>query len=149
MRRALHPGRAGTWGPVLVVAFGVGLILGGVFPADPSLGFPAGAPQGTPAVSSWHALMHNLAPGLALDAAMVASFVFARRFSRLGQRGWVAYCAVVGVALIVLSFLAVAGRHQRPAGRRGDARLRPGRAGSCPVADGGQVMSSPAPSHLL
>ncbi|HTE67044.1 MAG TPA: DUF998 domain-containing protein, partial [Candidatus Binatia bacterium] len=60
MRRALHPGRAGTWGPILVGAFGVGLILGGVFLADPSLGFPAGAPQGIPADSSWHATVHNI-----------------------------------------------------------------------------------------
>ncbi len=104
MRRALHPGRAGTWGPILVGAFGVGLILGGVFLADPSLGFPTGAPQGIPAESNWHATVHNVAPGLALDAAMVASFVFARRFAGLGQRVWMAYCVVTGVALIVLSF---------------------------------------------
>jgi len=104
MRRALHPGRAGTWGPILVGAFGVGLILGGVFLADPSLGFPAGAPEGNPAESSWHALVHNAAPGLALDAAIVASFVFARRFAGLGQRVWMAYCVLTGVTLIVFSF---------------------------------------------
>ncbi|HMG29363.1 MAG TPA: hypothetical protein VK585_04515, partial [Jiangellaceae bacterium] len=56
------------------------------------------------AESSGHATVHNVAPGLALDAAMVASFVFARRFAGLGQRVWVAYCVLTGVVLIVLSF---------------------------------------------
>jgi hypothetical membrane protein len=40
MRRVLHPGRAGTWGPLLVGVLGVGLIWGGVFVADPADGFP-------------------------------------------------------------------------------------------------------------
>lgn len=104
MRRVLHPGRAGTWGPVLIALFGVGLIAGGVFLADPSLGFPVGAPTGTPAESSWHATVHNIAPGLALDAVIVAGFVFARRFAGLRQRAWVAYCVATGVVVLVLSW---------------------------------------------
>jgi len=35
----LHPGLGGTWGPVLTAVFGAGLIVGGVFITDPSLGF--------------------------------------------------------------------------------------------------------------
>src|SRR5256884_1637427 len=46
MRRALHPGRAGTWGPLLMGAYGVGFIIAGVFRIDPALGFPPGAPPG-------------------------------------------------------------------------------------------------------
>jgi hypothetical protein len=42
MRRVLHPGRGGTWGPVLVGGLGVGLILAGVFVADAGAGFPPG-----------------------------------------------------------------------------------------------------------
>jgi len=34
MRRALHEGRAGTWGPLLVGAYGLGLVAAGVFVAD-------------------------------------------------------------------------------------------------------------------
>lgn len=41
MRRALHPGKAGTWGPILVGGLGVGLILAGVFVTDAGAGFPA------------------------------------------------------------------------------------------------------------
>jgi hypothetical protein len=47
-RRALHPGRASTWGPILIGAFGVALVGGGVFVADPALGFPPGTPDGVP-----------------------------------------------------------------------------------------------------
>jgi len=36
MRRVLHPGRGGTWGPLLVGAVGVGMIAAGVFVADPA-----------------------------------------------------------------------------------------------------------------
>jgi hypothetical membrane protein len=99
MRRALHPGRAGTWGPLLVGAFGVGLVLGGVFPADPYLGFPIGAVE--PATPTWHAMVHNLAPGLALDAVIVATLVFARR-SYVRERGLALYGLVTGLAMLVL-----------------------------------------------
>jgi len=48
MRRVLHPGRGGTWGPLLVGAVGVGMIAAGVFVADPADGFPPGTPPGRP-----------------------------------------------------------------------------------------------------
>ncbi len=65
MRRSLHPGRGGTWGPSLVGAYGVGLIAAGVFVADPSLGFPPGAPPGSPDRFSWHSILHGIAAGVA------------------------------------------------------------------------------------
>ena len=42
MWRVLHPGRSGTWGPLLVGGFGIGLILAGIFTTDPGAGFPRG-----------------------------------------------------------------------------------------------------------
>jgi hypothetical membrane protein len=54
MRRARHPGRAGTWGPLLMAAYGVGFIIAGTFRIDPALGFPPGAPEGFTGFS-WHA----------------------------------------------------------------------------------------------
>jgi len=36
MRRVLHPGRAGTWGPLLVGTYGLGLAAAGVFTTDPA-----------------------------------------------------------------------------------------------------------------
>lgn len=108
MWRVLHPGRAGTWGPVLLGVFGIGLIIGGVFVTDPALGFPAGAPEGMPTETSWQARVHDLAPGLALDGMIAACFVFVRRFAGLGQRGrhrgWQAYSAATAVAVVVLTW---------------------------------------------
>ena len=46
MRQRLHPGRAGTWGPILLGLYGLGLIGAGIFVADPMDGFPPGTPGG-------------------------------------------------------------------------------------------------------
>jgi hypothetical membrane protein len=102
LRRLLHPGRGGTWGPLLVGAYGVGLIGGGVFVADAGAGFPPGAPAGAPEQLSWHGILHDLAHVLAFLALIAACFVFTRRFAALGQRGWATYCLATGVALLGL-----------------------------------------------
>ena len=102
LRRVLHPGRGGTWGPLLVGAYGVGLIGGGVFIADPGAGFPPGAPAGAPEQLSWHGILHDAAHVLAFLALIAACFVLARRFAALGQRGWATYCVATGVALLGL-----------------------------------------------
>src|SRR5262249_4090281 len=52
VRRVLHPGRAGTWGPLLLCSFGAGLVIAGIFSTDPALGFPPGAPAGMPSTMS-------------------------------------------------------------------------------------------------
>jgi hypothetical membrane protein len=46
LRRPLHPGRGGTWGPGLVGFVGVGLIVAGVFTADAGSGFLQELPRG-------------------------------------------------------------------------------------------------------
>jgi hypothetical protein len=104
MRRVLHPGRAGTWGPLLVGVFGVGLIAGGVFVTDPALGFPPGTPEGLPDDVSWHAVAHGIAPALAFDAVIVACFVFVRRFAALRQWRWVAYTAATAAVALALTW---------------------------------------------
>jgi hypothetical protein len=103
IRRVLHPGRAGTWGPILFGVYGIGLVWGGVFVADAAFGFPPGTPDGNPAQMSWHGILHGIAPAAAGVALIAACFVFARRFAGRGQRGWVAYCVATAVADIVLT----------------------------------------------
>ena len=100
LRRVLHPGRGSTWGPLLLGGYGVGLIAGGVFVADPALGFPPGAPAGIPDQLSWHAALHAIAPLLAFLSLIVACLVLARRFATLGHRGWAGYSAAAGVSLL-------------------------------------------------
>lgn len=106
MRRAMDGQRAGTWGPRLIAGYGLGLVLAGVFRADPAYGFPPGTPPG-PAPISWHGLGHLVAGGLGFLALIAACFVFARRFAALGRRGWAAYSAATGV-LFLAGFFGVA-----------------------------------------
>ncbi|GAA3636163.1 uncharacterized protein DUF998 [Lentzea atacamensis] len=90
------------WGARLIGLMGVGMILGGVFVADPGLGFPAGAPEGPPSSMSWHGALHAVAFGLAMIGWIGACFVFARRLG-----GWLAVMSgLTGVLLMVpMAFL--------------------------------------------
>ena len=103
MRRA----RTGTWGSLLFGGYGVGLVAAGIFHPDPSLGFPPGAPAGMPTMS-WHAALHTVAFNVAFLSLIAACFVFARRFSAIGQRGWAAYCAATGAVPVLLIALSAA-----------------------------------------
>ena len=104
MRRVLGPGRAGTWGPRLVGAMGVGLIMGGVFLTDAGAGFPPGAPAGAPEQVTWHGILHNVGPIVSFDGMIVGCLVFARRFAVLGQRGWAAAGVATAVAVVALTW---------------------------------------------
>jgi hypothetical protein len=103
LRRVLGGGRGGTWAPLLVGGYGLGLIAGGVFVADSALGFPPGTPDGIPDQFSWHGLLHAFAPPLASLSLIVACFALVRRFAALGQRRWATYSAATGLACLALS----------------------------------------------
>jgi hypothetical protein len=102
MRRVLRPGRAATWGPRLIGAFGVALIAGGVFVADPGLGFPPGTPEGVPAEMSWHAAVHAVAPVVGFLALSLACFVLARRSYGLREPGWATFSVIIGIVIQAL-----------------------------------------------
>jgi hypothetical protein len=104
MRRVLRGSPAGSWGPWLFGSFGAALIWGGVFVTDPAYGFPPGSPEGAPEEISWHGILHAVAPTVAGIAIVAACFVFARRFARLGERGWVWYSVVAAVTYLILGF---------------------------------------------
>jgi branched-subunit amino acid transport protein len=101
-RRVLRGSRGGTWGPLLLGLFGAGLVAGGVFVADPALGFPPGTPDGIPDQFSWHGTLHAFAPPGAFTALIAATFVFARRFRALRLAGWTAYSLATGIVAIAL-----------------------------------------------
>ena len=102
MWRVLRPGRGGTWGPRLVGALAVGLIVSGVFLTDAGAGFPPGAPAGAPGHITWHGILHEVGFAVALLSWTVACFVFATRFAALKQRGWVTTCVTAAVAVLVV-----------------------------------------------
>ena len=63
--RRLHTGRAGTWGPILIGAYGLGLIVVSIFRTDPANGFPPGFPQqhtlpGTALSMPWAVSLYSL-----------------------------------------------------------------------------------------
>ncbi|MET8909213.1 DUF998 domain-containing protein [Micromonospora sp. NPDC004551] len=98
-RRALRGERAGTWGPALVAVLGVGLVVAGVLRPDPSMGWPAGAPEGNPETMSWHSYGHGAGAMLSFGALTVACLVFARRFGRVGALSSVLVAAATVVVM--------------------------------------------------
>jgi Protein of unknown function (DUF998) len=107
MRQVLHPGRGGTWGPLLLGLYGLGLIGAGIFVADPARGFPPGTPAGPPATISQHGLLHFVSGGLGFLGLIAACFVLSSRFAALQQRGWAAYSAATGLVFFA-AFVGVA-----------------------------------------
>jgi membrane associated rhomboid family serine protease len=83
--------------------FGVGLIVAGVFSADPAMGFPAGAPEGAPTELSVHAILHGVGAALAFNGMAIACLVFARRFAALRSWGWVAASIATAVSAVVIA----------------------------------------------
>ena len=88
LRRALHPSRGATAGPLLLAVYGIGLIGAGIFVADPMDGFPPGTPPGPPVSMSWHGPLHFMAGGIGFFGLIAATWVFAYRFFRLRESGW-------------------------------------------------------------
>jgi hypothetical protein len=98
LRRCLPAGRGRTWGPILIGVFGVSLLWGGAFVADPIAGFPPGS-GATPVAPTWHGIAHSMAPAVGFLALAAACFVFARRFAAEQRWRWVAYSVGAGLAL--------------------------------------------------
>jgi hypothetical protein len=107
LRRALRPAKGSTWGPLLVGVWAVSLLGAGIFVTDPVSGYPPGTPEA--GQHSWHGALHDLfsLPGFVTLAA--ACFVFGRRFTAQGERGWAVYSAVSGLVFAVAFVLASAG----------------------------------------
>jgi len=107
MRRLLQATGGGPWGPILVAIYGLGLIAASVFSADPGFGFPPGTPSGPPHTLSTHGILHFASAGIGFLALIAACLVFARRFSRRGQRGMASYSLFTGIVFLA-TFAATA-----------------------------------------
>lgn len=107
IRGILRGGKGGTWGSLLIGTYGVGMIMAGLFPPDPGLGFPSGAPEGMPTSMSVHAALHSMAFFIAFISLIAATIVFARRFTALGERWWSTYCIVTGILALLLTILGM------------------------------------------
>lgn len=83
---------------VLFAIFGVGLVASGIFPCDPGLGYPPGAPATWPRTASADGNRHNLAGALVFGSLAIAAFVAGARSSG----GFAIYSIASGVAVLVL-----------------------------------------------
>ncbi len=94
LRRVLRTGRGSTWGPILLVLYGLTFIGAGIFVTDPVLGYPPGA-SSTPTV---HGTLHDLFGQLQFISLSVACFVLARRDAAAPfGRGWAWYSLATGL----------------------------------------------------
>jgi hypothetical membrane protein len=105
LRRALPPGRARTWVPVLVGTYGASLVGAGVFRADPAQGFPVGTPRST--AISWHGMLHFAIGGIGFLCLIAACFVLAGRFAREGRTGLAWFSRITG-AVFLAGFAGIA-----------------------------------------
>jgi hypothetical protein len=101
-RRSLGDGPGRLWAPVLFALYGVGLVLGGAFTADPALGFPVGTPDGYPTEWTFHGAVHAFAAPLAFLALVAVTWVVARRLAWEGHRTAAVWSRVIGVACLLL-----------------------------------------------
>jgi hypothetical protein len=104
-RRLLRGTRGGTWGPLLLGIYGLGLLGAAIFSADPGRGFPPGSPETT--ALSRSGLLHFVFGGVGFYALIGACVVFARRFARQRRRFLAIYSIVTAVGFFA-SFAAIA-----------------------------------------
>jgi hypothetical protein len=104
LRRHLAPGIASRWGPRLLGAGGVALVMAGLFRADPVNGYP---PAAVDAVTC-HGSVHSLAPAAAGLAGLAAYVLFAWRFAAGGERGWLGWTVAAPLLIITANATSAA-----------------------------------------
>jgi hypothetical protein len=102
IRGRLRGQTAGSWCPVLVGLFGIGMMAASLFHPDPSYGFPPGTPAGPSVHSTGHGTLHMAAFFLAFLALIAAALVFVRRFLRGREKGMAVYSIISALAVPVL-----------------------------------------------
>jgi hypothetical protein len=111
VRRALRGGSGGTWAPILLGTYGIGLLGAGTFVADPAFGFPPGT-EG-PTGLTRHGVLHFVFGAIGFYALIGACFVLARRFVRVDQPRWAVFSVLTGGVFFV-SFAAIASGSASP-----------------------------------
>lgn len=103
LRRVLGTGKGSVGAPAALAIMGLGLILAGIFPTGPALGYPD-VPEAFVATHP-RGIVHGLA-GLATFVSLaVACFILARRVSGdPAWKGWALYSALTGVVVVVFFF---------------------------------------------
>ncbi|WP_017597572.1 DUF998 domain-containing protein [Nocardiopsis lucentensis] len=108
---AAGPGRRGgagsVWVPLMVGAYGIGLVGSGVFVTDPVSGYPPGTPD--PISYTPVGVLHDLFSAPVFLGLPVAMVVMARATARWGRPGWVVYSLLTAVVFVTCFVLASLG----------------------------------------
>lgn len=103
LRRALGAGKGSAGGPVALALMGVSLIVAGIFPTGPALGYPD-IPEAHMATHP-RGIVHGIAGLVCFVSLAVACFILARRFAgEPAWRGWGLYSTLTGVVVVVFFF---------------------------------------------
>jgi hypothetical protein len=94
-----------VWGPLLIGLVGIGLIGSGIFVTDPLNGYPPGTPV-IPTERTWHGILHDLFGIPFFLGLPIACFVFARFFTRQGERSWAWYLRLSGIGMFAVFVVA-------------------------------------------
>lgn len=86
----------------LIGSFGAGMIIAGLAPPDPMLGFPPGSPPDIPTRMSVHASFHGVGFAIAFLSLITACFLSSVTFFRAGRIQWSMYSAATGIATVAL-----------------------------------------------
>lgn len=86
---------------VFLAAFGAGMLVAAVFPADPVDGFPPGTPVGPPTSISSAGLIHFAAAALAFTALGISGFLGARAMARRKARVLTMFSLFSGLAVLL------------------------------------------------
>lgn len=99
--RTLHGGPAGTFAPILVGIYGLGLITVGIFTTDPAYGYPSGS---VVTHTSWHGFIHALGGGVVFLSVAAALAVLVRLFLARRAYLWAGYSAASSLLVLILFF---------------------------------------------
>ena len=99
LARTVRDGIGRRWLPRLVAGYGLGMVIGAVFRADPMDGF-LGTPPGPPADPTLAGTLHMIGSSLGFLSAAIATFVLARRLHDQGRRREARWSLGAGVVAI-------------------------------------------------
>jgi hypothetical protein len=109
IRMLLKNTPGGTWGPIFLALYGLGLIAGGIFKADPMGGFPPGSPEmGT---ITTNGILHLVGGSVGFLGLIIACFIFARRFFKLEEKNWAFFSLATGI-IFFAAFFGIASASQ-------------------------------------
>jgi hypothetical protein len=112
LRRTLT-GRGRTWAPRLLGAYGVGLLLAAIFPADPAAGFPVGTPADYAEIST-RGMGHFVAGSIGFSGLIAACLVMAAHYRSTGRPAFSRYSAATGILFFAAFAGLSAGAGSRP-----------------------------------